>query len=130
MPADIAEGAACAPNMSTKARGLRVRVAYAAAVATILALVVTVALDAAWWVRWLAALVPALAAASAFFEARSNVCVLRAAEGTFEHDDRSRTPMEERVLPAIRRVAASVIGKSVAAGLTLSAVAMGVTLLF
>jgi hypothetical protein len=116
--------------MSAKARRLRVRVAYAAAVVALLALVVAMLLDAAWWVRWLVTLGPALVAAAAYFEVRSNVCVLRAAEGTFEHDDRSRTPMEATVLPAIRRVAASVLGKSLVTGVATSALATGATLLF
>jgi hypothetical protein len=123
------EGAVCAPNMSAGARAVRVRVARGAAVVAVAALVVAVVAGAAWWVRFVAVLVPALVASSAYFEARSNVCVLRAAEGTFEHDDRSRTPMEATVLPAIRRAATSVVAKGASTAVAASAVAVLLSLL-
>jgi hypothetical protein len=120
---ELAEGAACAPNMSAGARRVRARVARGAAVAAAVTFVLVVLLDAVWWVRWLAVLLPALVASEAYFEARSNVCILRAAQGTFEHDDRSRTPMASTVLPAIRRVAKSVVAKGAVTALLASAVA-------
>jgi hypothetical protein len=123
------EGAVCAPNMSAGARAVRVRVARGAAVVAVAALVVAVVAGAAWWVRFVAVLVPALVASSAYFEARSDVCVLRAAEGTFEHDDRSRTPMEATVLPAIRRAATSVVAKGASTAVAASAVAVLLSLL-
>jgi hypothetical protein len=129
MAAAIPEGAACAPNMSSGARAVRTRAALLASVAALIAIVLTTALGSPWWVRWLSVVVPALVAASAYFEARSNVCVLRAAQGTFEHDDRSRTSMEESLLPAIRRVAGSVIVKGVATGLAASIAITALSLL-
>jgi hypothetical protein len=120
MATELAEGAACVPNMSAGARAVRTRVARAAAIAALGALVVAVVLGAPWWARWLVTMVPALVATASYFEARSNVCVLRAAEGTFEHDDRSRTTMEASVLPAIRRAATSVIAKALVAGVAAS----------
>lgn len=129
MASPVPEGAACAPNMSRRARALRVRAAWASSVATVIAFVVATALGWAWWARGLSVLVPALVASASYFEARSNVCVLRAAEGTFEHDDRSRTAMEASLLPAIRRVAGSVIIKGVAVALALSVVLTALSLL-
>jgi hypothetical protein len=125
----MTEGAVCAPNMSAGARAVRMRVARAAAVFAVGALVVVALLHLAWWARLIAVLVPALVASAAYFEARSNVCVLRAAEGTFEHDDRSRTPMEATVLPAIRRAATSVIAKGVTTAVAASGVAVCLSLL-
>lgn len=129
MATALSEGAACAPNMSPGARAVRTRVAQRAAIASVLALGVTVAVGSPWWLRGLAVLVPALVASSAYFEARSNVCVLRAAQGTFEHDDRSRTRMDGTLLPAIRRAATSVIVKGVATAVTASAVLVSLSFL-
>jgi len=129
MATELYEGAACAPNMSAGARAVRMRVAQGAAVAAVVALVAATALGAPWWARGLAVLVPALVASSAYFEARSNVCVLRAAEGTFEHDDRSRSAMQAALLPAIRRVATSVIAKGVATAVAASVAAAASSLI-
>ena len=115
--------------MSAGARAVRMRVAQGAAVAAVVALVAATALGAPWWARGLAVLVPALVASSAYFEARSNVCVLRAAEGTFEHDDRSRSAMQAALLPAIRRVATSVIAKGVATAVAASVAAAASSLI-
>jgi hypothetical protein len=130
MTTDVFDGAACAPNMSPRARALRARIAWQSSVLGLVALGVTVALGAPWWVRWLSVLVPALVAASAYFEARSSVCVLRAAQGTFEHDDRSRTAMQASLMPAIRSVATSVIAKGVATGLLVSVALTALSLAF
>jgi hypothetical protein len=50
-----------------------------------------VAFHAAWYWR-LCIFFPAAAAAIGFLQVRRDTCVLRAAEGTFEHDDGSTTP--------------------------------------
>lgn len=115
--------------MSPGARALRVRAAWLASAGVLLALGVTTALGSPAWVRLLSVLVPALVASSAYFEARSNVCVLRAAQGTFEHDDRSRTVMQASLVPAIRRVATSIIAKGVVAGSSASVVLTALSLL-
>jgi hypothetical protein len=94
-----------------------------------MAIAVTTALGSPWWVRLLSVLLPALVASAAHFEARSNVCVLRAAQGTFEHDDRSRTTMQASLMPAIRRVATSVIVKGVVAGFVASVALTALSLL-
>jgi hypothetical protein len=107
------EGAACAPNMSAGASALRRRIAWGAAIAALAVIAGATALGAPWWVRWVAVLVPALVATSAYFEASSNVCVLRAAQGTFEDDARAHIPMQATLLPGIRRVARSIIAKGV-----------------
>jgi hypothetical protein len=120
MTTDVADGPACAPNMSPGARAVRARIAWLSSIVALAAIAVTVALGSPWYVRWLSVLLPALVAASSYFEAKSNVCVLRAAQGTFEHDDRSRTPMASSLMPEIRRVATSVIAKGVATGLLVS----------
>jgi hypothetical protein len=105
---ELTEGAVCAPNMSRTGRRRRKRVAGAAAVFALVMLGCAIAAGAAWHVRALVFFFPALAATISYLEAQSNVCVLRAAQGTYEHDDRSQTAMEASLLPAIRRVATTV----------------------
>jgi hypothetical protein len=115
--------------MSPGARAVRMRIAWFGSVVALGALVVTTMLASPWWVRWLSMFGPALVAASSYFEAKSNVCVVRAAQGTFEHDDRSRTPMQASLLPAVRRVATSIIAKGVATGLLASVVLTALSLI-
>jgi hypothetical protein len=130
MASDLEEGATCAPNMSAGASRLRRRVAWGAGIAAVAAIAGATALGAPWWVRLVAVLVPALVATSAYFEARSNVCVLRAAQGTFEDDARARTPMQATLLPSIRRVARSIIAKGAVTGLLASILLVAVSLAF
>jgi hypothetical protein len=123
MEAAIPEGAACLPNLSAGARMRRQRIARGAGGLAVLAFGTTLALRAPWWARALAVFVPAAVAAISRAEASSSVCVLRAADGTFERDDRSRTPMAAAALPAIRRVATALSVKSVIAAGAAAAVA-------
>lgn len=124
MTTDVSEGEACVSNMSPKARRVRARLARSAATAAAVGIGATVALGAPWWVRVLAFAPPATIAATAWFEAQSNVCIVRAAEGKFEHDDRSRTPMDAALMPAIRRVAATVTAKAALVGVAATVTAV------
>ncbi len=93
------------------------RVGRATTVATFVALGATIARGAPWWGRALAVFVPAAVAATSFLEALGSVCVVGAARGTYEHDDRSKTVMDPGQLPAIRRAAASIIVRSLVVAL-------------
>lgn len=121
--AAIPEGAACLPNMSAGARLRRQRIARASGGVALVAFGLAVAVRAPWWARALAVFVPAAVAAISRAEARNSVCVLRAADGTFESDDRSTTPMAPAALPAIRRAATSLGVKSVIVAAAAAAVA-------
>jgi hypothetical protein len=105
---ELAEGAACAPNISGVGRRRRKRIAGVAAAFAVVMLGIVIASDSPWWTRALVVFFPALVASTSYLEAQSHVCVLRAAQGTYEHDDRSKTAMDASLLPAIRRVATSV----------------------
>jgi hypothetical protein len=101
------------PNFGAAGRRRRKLVAFGGGVFAFAALAFAIAFDSAWWIRALVFFFPMLAASIAYFEARSSVCVLRAAQGTFEHDDLSQTLMESSLLPSIRRVATTVGAKGI-----------------
>lgn len=91
----------------------------------VLTLGILTALGAAWY--W-AGLVffPAVLAAFSFLEARRNTCVLRAAEGTFENEDLSRTRAAADEVAASRRVAAGINRDAVLLGVTSAVVCMAI----
>ena len=60
-----------------------------------------------WYLRALV-FVPAGLAAISLLQVRRNTCVARAAEGTFEHEDFSRTPAPDEDVAASRRVATGI----------------------
>ena len=105
------------------------RVARAAAVVAVLVVAATVASSAPWWLRALLFFPAALVAAIAYLEARNSVCVVAAAQGVYEDDDRAKTPMNAGDVSAIRRVALSLTGKSIllaaAATIVVSLTALG-----
>jgi hypothetical protein len=116
----VAEGASCRPNISPA--GVRRRVRFgvwniAVAVALVAALVV---LRAPWYAG-LAAFVPAAFAAVGLLQARRKTCVSRAGEGTFEHDDFSKTPAAEADVRASRAVAATITRDAILVGLAAAA---------
>lgn len=118
------------PNLSAGARRLRMRIARGALVFAIALLAVATVLDAALWARALGFFVPMLAASLAYFEARSSVCVLRAAQGTYEDDHLEKTRIEASYLPAIRRVARSIYAKGVLVAAAATVVATVVSRVF
>lgn len=117
------------PNLSARARQLRVWVARAAVLGAAAALVIAVAAGLPWWARAIIVFIPSTVALIAWLEARSSVCVVGAVGGTFENDDRSKVPMDPGALPAIRRVAAAISVKSVLLALPLAVAAALTSLL-
>jgi len=99
--------AACRPNISGAGRRRRLRIGYIAAVASLGLLALFVARGSAWYLRALVFLPAGLAAVS-LLQVRRNTCIARAAEGTFEHEDFSRTPAPADEVAASRRVAAGI----------------------
>jgi hypothetical protein len=118
----MVEGAACRPNISPA--GVRVRVRFGAASAVVGAILFAAlaALHARWYWRLLV-FVPAALAATGFLQARRRTCVSRAAEGTFEHDDFSKTPAPDDDVRRSRAVAKTINRDAVLIGLLCAAAA-------
>lgn len=108
--------AACRPNISGAGRRRRLRVGYIAAVVSLALLALFIARGSAWYLRALV-FIPAGLAAVSLLQVRRNTCVARAAEGTFEHEDFSRTPAPDDDVAASRRVAAGIRRDSLLIGL-------------
>jgi hypothetical protein len=111
----VATGASCAPNISPRGRRTRLqagRLWFAVAVGLAGA---GVAFRLPWPVRALVFL-PAAMSAIGFLQARQNTCVLRAAQGTFEHDDRTTTPAPDAEVAASRRVSRTIIRDTILIG--------------
>ena len=83
---------------------------------------VLVVLQTPWYLRALVGL-PAALAAVAFLQVRRNTCVARAAEGTFERDDFSKTAAPADEVAASRRVAAGILRDAALIGLVGAALA-------
>ena len=128
MEATIPEGSACRPNLSPRARHLRVRVAKVAGVGAFAALLAVVALGLPAAARALVVFVPTVVAIVSYLEARASVCVVNAVGGTFENDDRSKVAMDPASLPAIRSVATSMTVKSVVLALAVAILAASTAL--
>ena len=99
--------AACRPNISGAGRRRRLRIGYVATVLSLALLALFVARGSAWYLRAIV-FVPAGLAAVSLLQVRRNTCIARAAEGTFEHEDFSRTPAPADDVAASRRVAAGI----------------------
>jgi hypothetical protein len=105
--ATMAEGASCKPNISASGRRMRTRFGYTWIAIGVVVLVVLIGLRAAWYWRALL-LIPAGLAAIGLLQARRNTCVARAAEGTFEHEDLSKTKAPDADVAASRLVSAAI----------------------
>ena len=119
---DRATYAVCRPNISGAGRRRRLRVGYVAVMTSLLLFGVLLARDSAWYWRALLCLPAALAAVS-FLQVRRNTCIARAAEGTFEHDDFSRTKAPDDDVAASRRVSATIRRDSALIGVAAGVVA-------
>jgi len=99
--------AACRPNISGAGRRRRLRIGYIATLVSLGLLALFIARGSAWYLRALV-FVPAGLAAVSLLQVRRNTCIARAAEGTFEHEDFSRTPAPADDVAASRSVAAGI----------------------
>jgi len=91
------------------------------------ALVAVVAFHAPWFWRLLV-FFPAAASATGFLQVHRKTCVLRAREGTFEHDDGSTTKAPEEDVRASRLVARTIRRDAALIGLATAAVAAALAL--
>jgi hypothetical protein len=103
----VAMANACEPNISHAGVVRRVRVGWIGAALTFAFVVGAVLTDIAWFWR-LAAFVPAVVSASGFLQAHRRTCIARAKEGTFEHDDFSKTAASDEQVRASRTMAARI----------------------
>ena len=112
----------CKPNISAAGRKRRVIVGWVGAGLTALGLGAAVVLHVPWYLRALVAL-PALASASGFIQASRNTCMMRAADGTFEHDDFTATPAPADEVEASRKVSREIKRDVVLVGLAVGLLA-------
>lgn len=119
----VAEGAACTPNIGAVGRQKRRRVALFGAAAAALLLVVLVVIDAPWWAR-ASVFLPAVVGGTSWLQVSRDVCVMRAREGTFEHDDGTTTKMAAADLLGTRRTASRINRDGVLAALAFTALAV------
>lgn len=97
----------CKANISPSGRRRRLRFGNQWLVVAVALLVVLVVMRVPWY-GGLALFVPAALSAVGFLQARRSTCVLRAKEGTFEHDDFSTTRAPDDEVAASRGVAAKI----------------------
>jgi hypothetical protein len=105
----------CRPNISRAGIRRRIAIGGVGSALTALLMASLVAARARWF--WsVTVFVPAFVAAIGFLQAGRKTCVARAAEGTFEHDDFSKTPAPEGDVVRSREVAAGIMRHSVLIG--------------
>jgi hypothetical protein len=110
------DGAVCRPNISPAGVRKRIRVGAVSAALTV-AVSVSMTIARVRWYWCLVVFVPAALAAVGFLQAGRRTCVARAAEGTFEHDDFSKTPAPEDDVLRSREVATRINRDSILIGL-------------
>jgi hypothetical protein len=118
----VPAGAACRPNISARGRRERTAIAWLGVVATVAAFAATIAAATPWTTRLLVGL-PAAGTAITALQVRRVTCVARAAEGTFEHDDRSRTKVSDEDAEASRRVARTIVRDGLLVGVVVAVLA-------
>jgi hypothetical protein len=94
----------CRPNISGSGRRRRIRFGWLMAGGS-LALLIAVAAFQPRWFWGLTLFVPVATAATGFLQVKRDTCVLRAQEGTFEHEDGHTTPAPPEDVRASRAVA-------------------------
>jgi hypothetical protein len=116
----LTEGTSCKPNISTAGRRMRMRFGWLWAVITVAGLTASVVLRVPWFWRALS-FVPASLSAVGFLQARRGTCVSRAAEGTFEHDDFSKTKASAPDAARSRRASGTIVRDTVLIGILCAA---------
>ena len=125
----MVEGAACKPNISAAGRRRRIRFGNQWLVLSVVLLVVLVVMRVRWY--WgLTMFFPAALSAVGHLQANRNTCVMRAKEGTFEHEDFSTTKAAVEEVVASRAVAATINRDTILIGLAGAAIGVLATALF
>jgi hypothetical protein len=126
-PKAAAADADCTPNISPA--GIRRRRRFGAQFAglSVAAAGAGLVLRAPWIAR-AAVFFPAAASAIGYLQANRNTCVLRAREGTLEHDDFTTEPAPAADVAASRRVSTGIYRDAVLIGLGAAAIAAATVL--
>jgi len=123
----VAASSDCEPNISPRGRRRRRRFGFQMTAVALLMLGGFVALAAAWYWRSLV-FIPAALAGYGFLQAHRNTCVLRAKEGTFEHEDYSTTSAPADEVAVSRRVAAGIRRDALLIGLVSAVISMSLSI--
>jgi hypothetical protein len=118
----------CTPNIAPAGIRRRRRFGFQFAGISIAALGAGMIFRAPWIAR-AAVFLPAAAAATGFLQANRNTCVLRAREGTVEHDDFSTTPAPSSAVAVSRKVARGITRDAILIGVGAGALAAATALL-
>jgi hypothetical protein len=119
----------CKSNISPSGRRRRIRFGNHWLVASVVLLVALVVLRVRWY--WgLTMFLPVALSAVGFLQANRDTCVMRAKEGTFEHEDFSTTKAPDDEVAASRLVAATINRDTILIGLCGAAIGVAATLLF
>jgi hypothetical protein len=125
----VEETLPCKPNISAAGRRRRIRFGNQWLVASVALLVALVVFRVRWY--WgLLMFLPAAMSAVGFLQASRHTCVMRAKEGTFEHEDFSTTKAPDEEVAASRAVAAGINRDTVLIGLAGAAIGIVATLIF
>jgi len=119
----------CKPNISAAGRRRRIRFGNQALIVSIALLVVLVILRVPWYLGLLV-FIPAVLSAIGFLQATRHTCVMRAKEGTFEHEDFSTTKAPDEEVAASRAVAARINRDAILIGVAGAAIGVLAILLF
>ena len=119
--------APCRPNITAPGRRRRTIFGFQMLSLTIAALGTFQLLHAPWYWRVLL-FFPAAAAATGFLQVRRDTCVLRARQGTVEHDDGSTSPAPDADVRASRAVARTIQRDAVLIGLAVTALGVWLAL--
>jgi hypothetical protein len=117
----------CTPNISPAGIRRRQRFGFRWAAISVAAAGAGLFLRAPWIVRT-AVFFPAAASAIGFMQANRNTCVLRARQGTLEHDDFSTEPAPQVDVAASRKVATGIYRDAVLVGVAAAAIAAATAL--
>lgn len=117
----------CSPNIAPAGIRRRRRFGFQLAGLSIAAAGAAMILRAPWFAR-AAVFFPAALAATGFLQASRNTCVLRAREGTLEHDDFTTEPAPLADVVASRKVARGVTRDAVLIGVGAGALAAATAL--
>jgi hypothetical protein len=120
---------ACKANISAAGRRRRTRFGNQWLVVSVALLIVLVVLRVPWYAGLLM-FIPASLSAVGFLQARRNTCVMRAKEGTFEHEDFSTTKAPDDEVAASRTMAATINRDTVLVGIAGAAIGVVAALVF
>jgi hypothetical protein len=120
---------ACKANISPSGRRRRLRFGNQWLIVSVALLVVLVVMRVPWY-SGLLLFIPAALSAVGILQARRNTCIMRAKEGTFEHDDFSATKAPDAEVAASRAVAAQINRDVILIGIAGAAIGVVVARLF